>query len=615
MPSSPDAPGSAASRTLWTPRQLRALTALALAGAIVVRAILLLRGGTTAESLTSVGAIAAGVSPLAASPLERGLTAAAVAVGPMEYWPLAAGLLVLWTAYCGAAWLACRSLSRKPGARLTLLLLVVFSPMTVPGLSIWPIGVQGTALAIGVLLVIHGASSLLRRGQLRSSWTISAGTLVALAGSPAGPWSPALLVPLWAIVLVLLPGPSGLRGRDLGGEGMVGEGMVERSIPTGTALASLALPVLLTAAWTGATAESPVSALPRDLGPMAGFVGAAVGSGAVPSLVGGPAAWETSPTWPAAAAPGIVAFLGLQVVLAALFACAVLARRGLAPWGIGVGFAVLSVAFFALSTDPVLAGSGAQMLSLFAVPAFLLVACAASLATTPLATSLATKSHPEEVRWFGGSTPAVVTFVAIDVFLALSVMSALAWSDARGIYAGTEYIREAKAALAVADRNAPLLPQVLPPQVADPRLAPLNRTDIVFAPLPDRPDFATWTTDLRAFDGKGTLQPASLEGIDVSVACTSWAPGITLAQELPEFTYVVSIQLPAPSPAGFVVQLGQGPPATVPAGVGAATVYTQVSGSGSVLSLASLGNQPLCPTALRIGQVQPLLPEDEVRAP
>ena len=182
-----------------------------------------------------------------------------------------------------------------------------------------------------------------------------------------------------------------------------------------------------------------------------------------------------------------------------------------------------------------------------------------------------------------------MTLVAIDVFLALSVLSALAWSDARGIYAGTEYIREAKAALAVADRDAPLLPQVLPPQVADPRLAPLNRTDIVFAPLPDRPDFATWTTDLRAFDGKGTLQPASLEGIDVSVACTSWAPGITLAQELPEFTYVVSIQLPAPSPAGFVVQLGQGPPATVPAGVGAATVYTQVSGSGSVLLAAAGG--------------------------
>ena len=596
MPPSPDAPGSVAFRPLWNPRQLRWLTALALAGSLALRGILLLRGGITGESLTSVGGIAAGVSPLASSPLERILTAGAVALGPLEYWPLAALLLALWALYCAAAWLACRSLSGSPATRLVLLLLAIFSPMTVPGFSAWPIGVEATGVAVGVLLVIHGASSLRRSGRLPSSWTMVAGTAVALAGSPSGPWSPALLVPLWAVVLVLLPGPSGLGRADT----------TDHARPSATAMASLAIPLLLTVAWAVMAGKAPVSALPRDMGPVAGFLGQAIGSGAIPSLVGGPASWEYTPAWPSATAPVLIAFMGLQVILAALFASAALARKGLAPWGIGLGFATLSVVLFALSTDPVLAGSGAQMLGLYAVPAFLLIACSSSLSAP---------GPQASIPWLRGTTSAVAAFLAIDVFLALSVMSALAWSDARGLYAGRDYVRQAEASLTVADRSTPLLPQVVPVPVADPRLAPLNRTDVVFAPVAARPEFAAWTTDLRAFDDKGVLRPATLQGIDVPVACTAWAPGIALAQALPEFTYVIAIDLAEHDPAGFLVQLGDGPPVTVPAGVGTGTIYAQVSGSGSVLSLSPLGNRPLCPTAVAIGQVQPVVPEDGSAAP
>lgn len=574
----------------WSPRQFQALTGLALAAAIFLRALVLLRGELSGEVLAAVGAVYLGDPDAPSSPIERLLTFVALALGPMDYWPIALALLVLWIGYCAAAWLACRALTPSPGIRLVLVVLAVFTPMAVPGMTAWPMGVQATSLAIGALLVIDGAARLHRSGRVRAAWTVTVGSAVAMAGSPSPLWAPAFLVLAWAIVLVCAPATAGIRQSASG----------PHRPPLGVCLGVLAPPVLLALAWVLGTRTVPWGPLPRDLGPIAGFVGEALGAGGLPALAGGPLAWTTgTQDWPAAQPSAWLVLLAAQVLLAGVVSSAFLASGRLSPWAIGVVFSVLSVTLFALSTPPVLSGTGAQLLGVSAIPAFLLVAASTSLHGVRIA------------EWAPGlrsGASGLLAFIVVDAFIALSVMTTIAWSDARGRYAGEDFISQATSDLSSADPAVPILGQVVSPEVVDPRLAPLNRSDVILAPTRPRPAFAAWTTELRAFDESGSLRPARLQGLPLVVECTSWTPALTLSQALPEFTYVLSIVLDEPSQDGFAVQLGNGPQAVVPPGIDSTTLYVQVTGSGSSVGVTPLGDDPLCPRSVTIGQVQPLSP-------
>jgi hypothetical protein len=116
---------------------------------------------------------------------------------------------------------------------------------------------------------------------------------------------------------------------------------------------------------------------------------------------------------------------------------------------------------------------------------------------------------------------------------------------------------------------------------------------------------------LQAFDNEGVLRPALLKGIKASITCTTWAPDITLSQVLPEFTYVIAIDLTTPARDGYGVQLGSGPAVVVPPGVEETTVYVQVTGRGNAIALAPLGDESLCPRSVRVGQLEVLEPEGE----
>jgi hypothetical protein len=576
----------------WSPRQFHALTALALVAAVFLRALVLLRGDLSGQLLAAAGAVYTGEPGMPASPIERLLTSVALALAPMEYWPIALCLLLLWMAYCTAAWIACRSLTTSPSVRLVLLVLAVYTPMALPGMSAWPLGVESGCIAIGVLLTTHGAVRLHATGHLRDSWTMSLGTLIALAGSSGWPWSPALLVPVWAAVLAFLPLlPGAPRWSDDGARPTKSE-VIAASIPLALGVASILV-----------SGRSPLGPMPRDLGRIAGFVGESVGSGLIPSLAGGPVAWTAQPdAWPLADASGWISFLGLQVILLGLASCVFLTRRGLLAWGVGLVFAGLSLAFFAMSTGPAVVGSGKEMLALAPVPAYFLLAAAAAMTAPGLRWPFS---------WPGRHQLPVAAFVATDLFLALSIMSTFTWSDSRTPYLGEEYVKAATTSLSSAAPQVSVLAQVVPPEVADPRYAPLNRTDVIFAPVPERPPFAPWTTALQAFDNEGVLRPALLKGIKASITCTTWAPDITLSQVLPEFTYVIAIDLTTPARDGYGVQLGSGPAVVVPPGVEETTVYVQVTGRGNAIALAPLGDESLCPRSVRVGQLEVLEPEGE----
>jgi len=573
----------------WRPRQFLALTLLALAASWLLRAVILLRGSNDGATLAAVGEVAAGSGPWAGiSPLQWLLSQVAGGLAPLEYWPLALCLLTLWLGYGAAAWLAARALTATPGTRLALLIWLVFSPMAVPGLAVWPVGVSASGLAIGALLATYGAARLLDGLRVRAAVAIVAGTVLALASTGGSLADPGILVAPWVVVIVGLPG-------------LIGRPAPDSRRVVAIAIGAAIVPAALYATWSIIT-HGPPGALPRDLGSPARFVGESLGSGALPALAGGPLAWEPGTLgWPSADAGGLVTFLGIQVALAGLASCILLTRRGLAPAMIGATFAVMSVLLFAITRPPAQAGAGSDMLGVSLVPVVLAPFLIAALSSAP------EWRRPE---WSTPARRAIAAFAVIDAFIALSAMTTIAWSDARIPYAGEAYVTAAAASLAQASRDSPVLPQVVPPQVVDPRYAPSNSSDIVFAPARERPAFATWATTLRALDDVGMLRSAVLEGVDVSVACSTWTPRISLPQPLPEFTYVLAISLPTGFTDGFTVQLGDGPATAVPPDIGTPTVYVQVTGSGSSVALTSLGDQPVCPQALRIGQVRPLTPAE-----
>lgn len=577
-------------RPLWSPRQLRALTAIAVGGAALVRAWILLSGSVSAESLTLVGGVASGSPVPGTSALERAAASVALATEPLEFWPLACVLLALWLAYSGAALATCWAITASGATRLTLLVLLLYAPFSVPGMSTWPAGAEQTTFAIGCLLLILGAARLHHGSSLAHAWPLYVGVPVAMLGASPGAWRLVWVAAAWGVFLAWWPGVSG--PADISGSPEPAGLRLRRGLLSSALLLAPAI------AWSLAFSSAPVASLPRDLGGAAAFVGESVGSGLLPGLAGGPVSWLSGiPLAPSADAPLWVTVVGAQVLLLGLVSALFLTRRGLLAWGAGLLATGIALAFFALGQPAVVAGTGAELLGLAAAPSLLLPAAAASLAAIP--DGSAGLAVPPRARALAG-------VVAVDIFLAVSAVTTFAWNDARVAFPGEAYLDNARVALMSASPEIPLLPQVVPPAIVNAAYAPLNRTDVVFAPLAHRPAFADWTPLLQVLDEQGDLRPATVEGINVPVTCTDWAPAVGALPDLAAFGYVVEVALAQPDNGGFTIRLGDGEPVVVPPDPTRTRVFAQVVGGGNTLELTPLGADPLCVASVRIGQVQPV---------
>jgi len=580
----------------WRPRQAKALMALSLIGAVLVRAWVLLGSGLDGGTLVSVGAAASGTGDRA-SVLEWTFGLVAAWAAPLEMWPLSLGLLGLWIVYCAAALLVARSLAVQPSNRLFLLVVAVLTPLALPGMVAWPQGASQTTLAIGFLLVTAGSARYLSTGATPSLWPVPAGVGIALLGAPATPWAPVFLLIAWTAALLTLPRlttpPS-----DLATD--------RPRLPRALAIAGVAL---LAIAWAAVTGGRPFGEIPRDLGRVAGYLGEAIGTGLIPGLAGGPVSWVSGfNSWPAADPPAWLTFVGIQLLLLGICLSAFRTARGLLPWGLPLTFVALALIFFTMGSVAAVTGTGDQMLGLGVAPALLLVSVASALEHA----DRRGVPWPESLRRF--ITPGrrqAMSFVAMDVVVALSILSMVTWSQARPAFVGTAYIENVRASLTGAAPDIPILPQIVPPAYVDPGYAPLNTTEVVFAPLPSRPEFLPWTSKLQTLDDTGALVPAEVKGIQVPVDCSTWAPAALISPSLPEFTYIADITLSEPSQGGFSVHLGDGPQVTVPAMPDDTRVFVQLSGSGSTIAFNPLGDAPLCIQALKIGQLDLVNPETE----
>jgi hypothetical protein len=160
-----------------------------------------------------------------------------------------------------------------------------------------------------------------------------------------------------------------------------------------------------------------------------------------------------------------------------------------------------------------------------------------------------------------------------------------------------DYLATARASLEAAG-PAPMLDQPLPSDVLSDWSWPGNLTSRVFAPLPDRPAFASATSELRMLDDAGRLVPARVEpaalvlpGPDPACgyAVGAWQPSavLPLDRALVDGGWTVQLGYTATRDGVLLVALDDGEPVRVPVAAGTSAVYLRLTGPPSALRVTS----------------------------
>lgn len=231
-----------------------------------------------------------------------------------------------------------------------------------------------------------------------------------------------------------------------------------------------------------------------------------VSRGIVPTLAGGPwtwARWAPASPW---AVPGPAVMTLGWAVLAGLLALSWARKRRLAPvWLVAVGYAAAcQVPIYLMRSSAFTALELAQTLRYLPDLAVVLTLLGAVGLCAPGRASS---------RWLDASIGRTAAVTALTVAFGVSSLYSTAtfgavWRDdpARA------YLHNARHALAAAHAasDAPLLDQEVDPLVLQRVVYPENLTSHLFALLPNRPGFASATTQLRMLDSAGRLTAAKV---------------------------------------------------------------------------------------------------------
>jgi hypothetical protein len=334
--------------------------------------------------------------------------------------------------------------------------------------------------------------------------------------------------------------------------------------------------------------------------------------GIVPGLVGGPWDWQRwAPASPWATPPVTVMVLG-WIALAGVVAVTLRRKRRLGPvWLVALAYAVAcQVPIYLMRSSRFTALELAQTLRYLPD----LVVVLTLLAAVGLCAPNREGSHRLDAS---PVRSAVIACLAV-VFAASSLYSTATFLTSWRDNPAAPYLRNARAGLseAAAASNAPMLDQEVDPLVLQRVAWPENLASHMLALLPQRPEFAFATTQLRMLDRSGKL-------VDATV---TWVRSIRPGAQ-PNCGYLVQPDFPARMPldgpllpadwtaeinylansdGSMTLSLSEGSEVKVPVRPGLNRVFVRIPGAGDAITVrANTAALSLCVASGPVGFVAP----------
>lgn len=512
------------------------------------------------------------------------------AVAPLN-WTVPALTLIALQALASFAVL--RVLRLLLGTRPVVLLpltFYLFSPLTLPSFAWWAAGLNSLPMQIGLAWVAGDAIRLCRTGRIR--FAVSGAVVAALS---LAFFEKSALVPFVAFaVVVLMYRVDGI------------ERPVRAALVRGRAL-WLPLAVVI-AGWAAAYMHFTHSRLVVPSATQTvGLAHHGTSLGLVPTLLGGPWAWDRWPPSPPWATPPLVlVVLGWLAVAAALAWSLRYRQRTAGIWVSMVAYVVVSEAAMVLTrSGPDTAYELAQTLRYVADSAVVLAIGWALIVRAPRRPGVLPLPRPR---------PALVVGLAA-LFVASSLWSTATfvarWRDNPTV----DYLANGRAALA-ANQDTPLLDQPVSIYVLLPVAYPHNTTSHIFGPLRERPEFARSTNYLQLLDDSGKLIPAAVTptrniGQGPAPGCGYRVEGAPAELPLdgPLIDWEWTAQLNYFASADGAVEVGlnrSDDTVTVPVEAGLNQVFVRVLGAGDALTIRTVTpGLALCVGAGPVGSVAP----------
>jgi hypothetical protein len=334
--------------------------------------------------------------------------------------------------------------------------------------------------------------------------------------------------------------------------------------------------------------------------------------GIVPGLVGGPWDWQRwAPASPWATPPVAVMALG-WVALAVVVAISVVRKQRIGPvWLVAVGYALAcQVPIYLMRSSRFTALELAQTLRYLPD---LVVVLALLLAVGLCAPN-------RESNWLNASRArAAVIGCLTGLFVASSLYSTATFMRIWRDNPAQPYLQNARAGLAAAHAasSAPMLDQEVDPMVLQRVVGPENLASHMFALLPDRPDFAGATTDLRMLDTTGHVVAAKVTWVRSIVPGPEPNCGYLVQPDFPVAMRLDGPLLPADwtaeinylanSDGSLTMSLSDGMETKVPVRPGLNRIFVRLPGAGDAIKVrANTAALSVCLASGPVGFVAPV---------
>jgi hypothetical protein len=334
--------------------------------------------------------------------------------------------------------------------------------------------------------------------------------------------------------------------------------------------------------------------------------------GIIPGLVGGPWDWQRwAPASPWATPPATVMVLG-WVALAAVVVVSVMRKRRIGPvWLVAVGYAIAcQVPIYLMRSSRFTALELAQTLRYLPD---LVVVLALLLAVGLCA------PNRERSTWLDVSRRRSLVIVCLTgLFIASSLYSTATFMTSWRDNPTRPYLQNASTGLAAAHAasSAPMLDQEVDPMVLQRVVGPENLASHMFSLLPNRPDFAGATTDLRMLDESGHVVHAKVTWVRSIVPGPEPNCGYLVQPDFPVSMRLDGPLLPADwtaeinylanSDGSLTMSLSEGKETKVPVRPGLNRVFVRLPGTGDAITVrANTAALSVCLAAGPVGFVAP----------